>query len=435
MVSNILRTLVYADIFDYPLTASEIHHWLIKDQTLTEESGGMELIKKNLIQKTKSFYYLKGRKKIVSLRQKRFRFSQLKCKKVKKIVNFLKLIPFIKLIAITGALAMNNSDKNDDLDLMIITQKNRLWLTRLLVYLFFFPFIRQSDRKKNRLCLNLWLDISELKVPQNQQSLFTAHEVCQIKPLLNRDNTYQKFLTVNLWVKFFLPNAVKGQSLTRDPTERRVETAKLEGLSLIDKINTLAFHLQHAYMRKKITNEKVAFHSAFFHPRLTSEIVLDKYHQRLQSCRVPNLRRSAVLKTKITILVTGCFDILHQEHKIFLLNAKEQGDILIVGLETDQRVKQLKGRDRPCNLLNTRIKNLNKWGIADQVISLPKNFSKPSQHRALINQIKPNILAVSSHTPNLKAKRKLMKSIGGSVKVVHSHNPQISTTKLLKREI
>ena len=50
---------------------------------------------------------------------------------------------------------------------------------------------------------------------------------------------------------------------------------------------------------------------------------------------------------KKIVLATGCFDILHPAHLEFLALAKEQGDVLIVGLETDARVRQLKGKDRP----------------------------------------------------------------------------------------
>lgn len=133
------------------------------------------------------------------------------------------------------------------------------------------------------------------------------------------------------------------------------------------------------------------------------------------------------------VLVTGCFDILHQEHLIFLNKAKAVGGLLLVGVETDNRVRQLKGPSRPINPLLIRIKNIQKQGIADQVFALPEKFSDPKAHRALINQIKPDVLAVSSHTSNLPAKRRLMKSIGGQVKIVHSHNPAVSTTKIIKK--
>lgn len=108
------------------------------------------------------------------------------------------------MIALSGARAMNNASLADDIDLMIITAENRLWLTRLLVSFLLFPWLRRGQKISRRLCLNLWLDESALVI--KTQNLYTAHEICQLKPLYNRDQTYQKFISANLWYKQFLPN-------------------------------------------------------------------------------------------------------------------------------------------------------------------------------------------------------------------------------------
>jgi hypothetical protein len=63
---------------------------------------------------------------------------------------------------------------------------------------------------------------------------------------------------------------------------------------------------------------------------------------------------------------------------------------------------------------------------------LPKEFTTTAQHRALIKRIRPDILAVSAHSPNLAAKRKIMKDLGGELRAVLPKNPKISTTKLLQ---
>ena len=104
----------------------------------------------------------------------------------------------------------------------------------------------------------------------------------------------------------------------------------------------------------------------------------------------------------------------------------------MVGLESDIRVRQLKGPGRPVNDLKTRISNLEKLGIADIVLALPEKFNTDADHAALINQIKPDILAVSASTPNLDIKRKIMAKAHGRVVIVLPHNPKISTTKMLK---
>lgn len=196
------RTLAYADIFDYPLTKDEIHTWLIKGDSFApakvspywRQSGG--------------YYYLTGRRKIVVLREQRFRASQAKLTKLKKLVFIFKFLPFIKLVCVTGALAMKNCDADDDIDLMIVTAKNRLWLTRLVVSLLLLPHLRggrmDSSKVADRICINLWLDETALAI--KQQNLYIAHEICQTQPIFERDDFYNKFINANLWYKNYLPN-------------------------------------------------------------------------------------------------------------------------------------------------------------------------------------------------------------------------------------
>lgn len=187
-----LKTVAYADIFDYPLTKPEINRWLIKGDSFAE--AGV----------SPYWNYLPGRAELVNLRRRRHLISQVKLKKLEKIIKIFKFIPFIKLVCITGALAMNNAEADDDIDLMIVTSSNRLWLTRLLALLLLFPRLRRNKKINNRFCLNLWLDETSLAI--KQRNLYIAHEICQARPILDRDQTYQKFITANLWYKQFLPN-------------------------------------------------------------------------------------------------------------------------------------------------------------------------------------------------------------------------------------
>lgn len=133
----------------------------------------------------------------------------------------------------------------------------------------------------------------------------------------------------------------------------------------------------------------------------------------------------------VVVLATGIFDILHSEHRKFLFASKKAGDILVVGLETDTRVRQLKGQNRPINPLTTRLNNLAKLNLADYVFSLPQKFDTKPDHIKFIKKLHPHILAVSEHSPYLENKRQLMATIGGTVKIVHPYNPHISTTRIL----
>lgn len=130
-------------------------------------------------------------------------------------------------------------------------------------------------------------------------------------------------------------------------------------------------------------------------------------------------------------LVTGVFDVLHRAHEQFLRKSKELGDILLVGIESDRRVRELKGADRPVNTEKLRVQNVEKLSIADHVFILPEDFNTPEQRLSLLQLIKPDFLAVSSHSPHLDKKMELMKRVGGKVEVVMQHDPSISTTILL----
>lgn len=268
----ILKTLAYADIFDYPLNKTQIKTWLIWQPKSSPPSLNPAL---KLIPQTQSYYHLPNRQRLVKLRRQKTRFSQSKWQLAQKATRWLKFIPFINLIAVTGALTMNNSAKNDDIDLMIITQTNRLWLTRLFSTLILELLClrrRPHGQITNKICLNLFLDQSAIKLPVSQRNLYTAHEIAQIKPLFDRGGIYQKFLLANSWIKNHLPHAVNISTLKSSPSQS----------SPPPFFERLAFKLQYAYMKSKITHEKVTLHTAFFHPRQTNQLVLKQYHQKLK---------------------------------------------------------------------------------------------------------------------------------------------------------
>lgn len=263
MESGKLKALAYADIFDYPLTESELHKWKLIDGIKSKALG---------IKRTDRYYYLKGRDKIIKLRKQRERISKTKLKIARKAVSLLKKIPTVKMIAITGGLAMANSQKNDDIDLLIVTNAGTLWLTRgLATLLLDFYKIRRRPREvkvKDKICLNMFVEESNLILPKNEQDLYGAHEVYQIKPLFSKNNTYERFLKANNWASKFLPNAIT--------------SIKHDVLSIKGKRNALEFiakYLQLWYMKDHRTTEVVTDHMLRFHPKDYRELVLKKYKQ------------------------------------------------------------------------------------------------------------------------------------------------------------
>lgn len=145
--------------------------------------------------------------------------------------------------------------------------------------------------------------------------------------------------------------------------------------------------------------------------------------------RLKELRKNG----KKVVLVTGVFDLLHAEHQRFLSAAAEIGDFLIVGLESDVRVRALKGAGRPLQDQATRLLQVQKLPEVGWALILPENFSDPAQREQLIAEVRPDYLAVSAHTDHQTEKARVLAKYGGELKVVLAHNPAISTSLLEKQ--
>jgi hypothetical protein len=228
---------------------------------------------------------------VVILRQKRTAICKTKLKKAHKMVRWLRLIPTIQMIGVTGALAMQNTAKNDDIDLMFVVSPRRLWLSRGLIVLSLrlFGRYRRPGKIKDRFCPNLYLDEKHLALPAGERNLFTAHEVAQVKCLWDKGSTYQRFLHENEWVLGYLPNAFSQYQKSKIKNQDVIKESKFCILFchfafctlILDFFEKLAYKLQLIYMRSKRTREIVESGRAFFHPRDQGKEILLKYHQRL----------------------------------------------------------------------------------------------------------------------------------------------------------
>lgn len=147
--------------------------------------------------------------------------------------------------------------------------------------------------------------------------------------------------------------------------------------------------------------------------------------------KIKNLSAKLKSENRITVLAGGCFDIIHIGHIEFLKSAKKSGDILILLLESDESIKNLKGEKRPINNQKNRSKILSSIEYVDYIIPLPKIY-KTEDYNNLVLKLKPNIIAITSGDPNLKNKKLQSKSVNGKIKVVLKKMPDHSTTKLLE---
>lgn len=218
----IFLTIVYSNHFSFALNKSEILQRLPTSDSLNylfnqEETDFKKILVsqqkiknslKKLIQlsliKTDGEYFYLVEKDLLN-RKNRAEFYDLKKLEALDFINLAKKVPFVKAIALTGSSAVGNALKNDDLDFMVICQKNTLWITRfVLIVLTKFKNKRPSSNKSSSWCINLFLDESDLVLDQNRRSLYEAYEILQMKFLFDRGGYKKLFLNANNWLKKYL---------------------------------------------------------------------------------------------------------------------------------------------------------------------------------------------------------------------------------------
>lgn len=213
---KIITTLMYYDVMDYPMTSFEIWKYLIRDQEIAtseqERIRLFDIIKqleneetKKHINQYRGFYFLRGRKDLVEKRIERNKIAEKKFKRVKKIVWLLRFVPYVRMIAVTGRLAMKNTEEKSDLDFLIVLKHGRIFTGRTLVTFLVHAIgkRRHGEKIKDRVCLNFFITDKSLEI--NFRDLFSASEYHFIWPIFGRE-IFRQFQQANLWIQNFKEN-------------------------------------------------------------------------------------------------------------------------------------------------------------------------------------------------------------------------------------
>lgn len=199
LTQAILHTVTYSDIFDYPLTAREIHRYLTGVKASLEEvvwAVGEE----GVVTRTGDYFTLPGREKIVNIRMRREAHSRELMSRAIQYGRMLGTLPYVRMVALTGSLAVMNISENHDFDYMLVTQPGRLWMARA----FAVTFGRIMRTVGHRICVNLLL--SENALDWHQHDLYSAREICQMIPIVGID-AYRRFRSSNPWTESIFPNS------------------------------------------------------------------------------------------------------------------------------------------------------------------------------------------------------------------------------------
>lgn len=128
------------------------------------------------------------------------------------------------------------------------------------------------------------------------------------------------------------------------------------------------------------------------------------------------------------VFTNGCFDLIHAGHVRYLKTAQSLGDLLIVGVNSDQSVKNLKGPDRPVVPLPERLEVLLSLRWVDAAVP----FDEPTPVE-LIRVIRPHILVKGGDwDPEKIAGREILETYGGKTVNVPFHEG-VSTTGIIRR--
>lgn len=277
----ILKALIYHDIFSYPLTREEVWQYAIGSTVLHKKKFFVELDHSLLVQKKQQFYFLKNKKHLVNTRMHREVIAKQKLLIGLRVINILKLLPCIYFIGITGSLAMANTKQGDDIDFFIITQNNTLWITRFCILCLLQVLGKRREKyttnARNKICVNLMLEESQLAFFSQEQTLYIAHEIVQVKPLFTRHNMYQKFLSANIWVTKFLPNT---QVAVQE--KKVLYTTETQPHLLVTFLNLLAKWIQLWYMKKHRTSEIITDTAVAFYGAKTQKRIVEIYEKKLR---------------------------------------------------------------------------------------------------------------------------------------------------------
>lgn len=137
-------------------------------------------------------------------------------------------------------------------------------------------------------------------------------------------------------------------------------------------------------------------------------------------------------KNKRIVFTNGCFDIMHCGHVHYLQEAKKMGDVLVVGVNSDESIRRLKGKSRPINTLSDRMQILAAFSSIDYIISFgnEKDGDNPAD---LIRALKPDIVVKGEDYKNKNMpEREAIKEVGARLVLV-PFTYGTSTTSIIRR--
>jgi hypothetical protein len=195
----ILRTVLYASMFQAPLTLTQLHRALMDvgvDRAEIRSRLARSYLRERL-EFTGEHVFPSGRGAFVDLQRERRQRTQGLLASRRRLLRAVAWLPFVRLLALSGACAHDNATASD-VDVFLVTRRRRAWAVLLVVTL-----LGRLIGRRHPVCFNYVVDEEGLALPE--RDLFTAAEIVGLRPLAGRA-AYLDFVEANAWVAERFPN-------------------------------------------------------------------------------------------------------------------------------------------------------------------------------------------------------------------------------------
>ena len=220
----VIATVSYADVFDMPITLEHLHRYLVGHSLSPAETSMVvdDLVDQGRLGRRNDVIYLPDRDEVLAIYDERTERARTMWLQAQVWGERIGRLPFVRMVAVTGGLAVDSVADHDDIDFFIVTRPGRLWLTRLMIIV----LGRIADRDDIELCPNFIVSTQALDM--QERTLYVARELAQMVVIVG-DDLCKTVRQRNDWMFDFLPNAsVEGDQtrlskLTPSFAQRAVE--------------------------------------------------------------------------------------------------------------------------------------------------------------------------------------------------------------------
>ena len=199
---HVLKTLLYYDIFNYPLKCKEVFNFLGTNSiTEADVQHTLEMLVKDVVVfRFNDLYSIQPNESNIYRRLTGNKEAEKYLSIARKKATLISKFPFVRAVLASGSLSKGYMDERSDIDFFIITAPKRLWIARTLLVMYKRLFLGGSHK---HFCVNYFVDEDHLEI--EEKNLFTATELATVLPLYGAEQ-YTQLIKTNNWLKGFFPN-------------------------------------------------------------------------------------------------------------------------------------------------------------------------------------------------------------------------------------